>query len=288
MKIGLVGGGVMGMAIAKRLIETGTSLIAFNRTKSKLIELEAAGAVVVDSLQIMMTLVEFILICVSDAAAIRDIAATIERSNDNLHNEIKVINLSTVGAKHSQDLEQVFRDKGVKYIDMPVSGGPEGALNGTLAAYIGNISVENEAFSELIGSISNKTVFFGNNQLAQSMKVLNNLCEAINLWGAAEATSIALRAGIEMPTIVEGLSLGRGNSVYLQVLLDRISNPSNFTAVSLAIRIKDLELALELANEIGGDIPLTNVVHNLFSQTSVAFGVGADQTECHRYLLQKQ
>jgi len=283
MKIGLVGAGPLCVAIGKRLVERGIEVVCWNRTPARLKPLFEAGAAIARDLDELIQDTVMTMACVSDAAAIRAIFLS-GQIDWGRRPDARIINLGTVGDADSAQLEEAFAALSITYTDMPVSGGVEAALAGTLAAYVGRRPSCSVEFDMLVSILASDTVRFDNNQMAQAMKVLNNLCEAVNLWGAAEAVVVGARFGFSVPVMAEGLVAGRGDSDYLRVLFRRLLIPSNDVAVSLATRLKDLDLALDMARRMHVDVHVAELTRRLFARTGEQFGVAADQVECYRYV----
>jgi 3-hydroxyisobutyrate dehydrogenase len=279
--IGLIGCGSLGAALGERLLYAGKKVVAWNRSATRLQPLLHLGAVRAASVAEVVSACKATIICLTDAAAILDAFESYELRAVYRDRKL-VINTSTVGPRHSAELERFFARRDLRYVDVPVSGGPEGARAGTLALLVGSVSGENQPAMEALNALSPRQVMVGNNALAQTLKILNNLCESVNLWGAAEAIAVAQRYGIALDTIEKALTTGRGDSVYLRVLLDRLQRPREDVSVPLEIRRKDLSLALDLAVHVDVNLPLTKRTAELFSDVAATFGDSVDQTECVR------
>lgn len=274
--IGLVGAGSLGVAIGRRLLGRGLPLVAWNRSPARLQQLATAGAVLAEAVGGLLRDSDVVIVCLSDADAIRAVLL-----DDALHwsglGRRLVLNTSTVGAEASQSLEAAFAAIGVEYADLPVSGGPEGAASGTLAAYVAPAKLHADTVERIVAALAGTVIRCRDNRTAQQLKVLNNLCEAINLWGAAEAIALGRRLGLSVDELSAGLTGGRGDSRYLRVLLDHMRTQPVDVAVSLAIRIKDLELAEQLAGKLP---PLSALTKALFNDTSEVLGSSVDQCAC--------
>lgn len=281
--ISLIGGGPLALAIGTRLCRSGMNLGCWNRTPAKLASLQRLGGNVAVTKAELFPHSRLLLICVSDASAVREIFLT-PSIPEPAAPALRIVNLSTIGDQASGALERELSAAGFAYTDMPVSGGVEGALAGKLAAYVGRAPLGDPLFSQVLNHLVSAPVYLADNQMAQAMKVLNNLCEAINLWGAAEAVAIGQRFGFSIPELQRGLTCGRGDSAYLKLLLGRLAKPDEQVAVSLSTRQKDLHLALDLAARLEADAPVLATVSHLFGQVSHACGANRDQISCHRWL----
>jgi 3-hydroxyisobutyrate dehydrogenase-like beta-hydroxyacid dehydrogenase len=281
--IGLVGAGPLARAIGARLAATGMCVKCWNRTSSRLAPLADAGASVAATLAELAAHARTLLVCVSDADAVRAIFLSPSQAPCPAAG-CTIVNLGTIGDAESLALEQAFERAGAAYTDMPVSGGVEGALAGRLTAYIGAAPASDPAFDAMLVRLVHSRVCLNNNRKAQAMKVLNNLCEAVNLWGAAEAVTLGERYGFTLAELDSGLRSGRGNSDYLGVLLGRLAASGDAVAVSLATRFKDIALARDLAARLAAAAPLLDTVGGLYGATIAAYGAERDQVACHALL----
>lgn len=287
MRIGLVGIGTLGTAIGLRLCECGIELAVWNRSSYKTHDLSRQGATIAGSVLELLQGCRLVIVCLSDVQAFESaFAGSLE---SKVGGQTILINTSTIGTLASCKLERMVRDAGLEYWDMPVSGGPQGARAGTLTAYIAERAVQNPQIGPLLHCLATRIVACRDNEAAQTMKVLNNLCEAVNLWGAAEAVALGRRVGFSDHELREGLPAGRGDSRYLRVLLDSLDANSEQVDVALSIRCKDLVLAAELGKEhdlVG--FPLSEIVTSLFLRTAASFGSGADQCRCLDFVEVRQ
>jgi 3-hydroxyisobutyrate dehydrogenase-like beta-hydroxyacid dehydrogenase len=274
--IGLVGAGSLGSAIGKRLLASNCSLLVWNRSSYRLTPLANAGARVASSVPELVQEVSVIVVCLSDVDSIRSVLLDGCVNWTGVKDRL-VLNTSTVGAKASEALENDFAVLGVHYLEMPVSGGPEGAASGTLAAYLGRVPAHHNVVERLVAVLAKNVIRCADNRDAQQLKVLNNLCEAINLWGAAETFALGRRLGLSTDDLSAGLTGGRGDSRYLRVLLDHVRTQPTEVAVSFAIRTKDLQLAEDLAGVLP---PLSNLTKALFDETGAVLGGSMDQCKC--------
>ena len=256
--------------------------MAWNRTAYRIDPLVLRGATRAQSAVEVLTECPVTVVCLTEAQAIRDALSPCWGRMFS-GGRRTVLNTSTVGPKFSVELERFFAEREISYVDLPVSGGPEGARAGTLALFVGALPENDERLRRILDALSPKQIAIGDNRVAQALKVVNNLCEAVNLWGAAEALALVRRLSIDLSIARQALTTARGDSVYLRVLLDRLTNPRGEVSVPLEVRIKDLKLALDLALHPEVDLPLTQRTAELFAEVAKTSGISADQTECYRY-----
>ena len=284
--VSLVGVGVLGRAIAMRLLHCHQAVRVFNRTIAKAQALTAMGAEVVESLDALFLHDRpLIIVCLTDADAIRDVFDVPAIKAQMARSRPVILNTSTIGPQESQWMERFFLSHGASYVECPVSGGPEGALNGRLAAWVGPLPLDDLARTQkVIGHLSDHFVMMESNPTAQAMKVINNYCEAVHLLVAAEVILLAEKSGISGDVLSKALPLGRGRSIYMDVMLDRYLHPRTHVAVPIDIRLKDLELAEQLFEQQKMRSGFFNYSHHVYSSTQEASSQPQDQTACFSQL----
>ncbi|WP_350327149.1 NAD(P)-dependent oxidoreductase [Pectobacterium aroidearum] len=284
--VSLVGVGVLGKAISLRLLQRQFSLSVFNRTHSKASEVAAEGAQSIPELHQLFTQEkQVVLICLKDAEAIRDVFQSKEVIQKLTRYRPLFLNISTIGPEESRWMASFFHQHGAHYVECPVSGGPEGARQGKLAAWVGAcVDDFSRTVNDIVTSLSDRYVLMANNHSAQTMKVINNYCEAVHLLVAAEALLVAEGHGIAPDVLANALTLGRGRSTYMEVMLDRYLNPRETVSVPLSIRLKDLDLAHTLFQRAEIQSEFFDTARQCYQNTADLSAVPQDQTACFAYL----
>ncbi|VVO18400.1 NAD(P)-dependent oxidoreductase [Pseudomonas fluorescens] len=286
INVSVIGAGVLGEALIERLLNCGFSVSAYNRTKHKLEKLILKGVRPIESLDKAFVCEQKIwILCLRDEKSIREVFSCEKIIEALKLNKFLIINTSTIGPKGSAKLEGFFKEFNVEYIELPVSGGIEGALSGQLVGYIGNYpKYLRREFDFVLRALLKGHCLMQSNQAAQAMKVVNNYCESINLVVAAEALLLAETYGISKEVIGGSLGLGRGRSVYLELLLERYMSMKCCISVPLEIRIKDLELAGELFHELSIKSRFYDDALELYKKTLCSSSLALDQMDCFAFL----
>jgi len=280
-KIGWIGVGTLGGAIVNRLLDLNIRPVVFNRTQDKLQRVKARGATVATSPREVAEASSTVFICLSAESAARTVL--FDKTTGIVAAESRtfsVVDLSTIGPKLAIEFHDTLSTMGIQYIECPVSGGPEGGAAGRLTAVVsGDNEIVNQ-HREIISKFASSIHFVGEPGKAQALKLVNNLAESINLWGAAEAISLGLRSGISLTDMRKVLQTMRGYSPYMGLLFERLENPVERTSVSLGVRVKDLRLARSMALTYQHEVPLGTIVEQLFQEVMDQEGEFADQTKC--------
>lgn len=287
--VSVIGAGVLGSALVRRLLRCGFDVQVYNRTKQKLKELIDEGARSIDDLDTAFSCKHNLwLLCLRDENSIRDVFFKDKIIGSQKSHRSLVVNTSTIGPSACARLEQFFTALNVEYIELPVSGGAEGALSGELVGYLGKFpEYLNPDFGHVVGALLKSYCLMQSNQAAQAMKVINNYCEAINLSAAAEALLLAETYGIPKKVIAGSLGLGRGRSAYQELLLKRYLSTNPPITVPLEIRIKDLELCGELFKSMKVQSFYFDSALDLYRRTLHSSVSAQDQMDCYKYLCNR-
>ena len=155
-KIGIIGTGMLGKAVALHLLESGYQLTVYNRTKSKTEELRIKGAHVVNSPKEVAKLSELVLTIVKDADALNDISFKKDGIVDGKHENLIVADMSTINPNASREIAKKFKIYGIRMLDTPVMGGPNVAINGKLVLMAAGDKNAFESNKKIFETISNK------------------------------------------------------------------------------------------------------------------------------------
>lgn len=278
-KIGWIGTGSLGSAIVTRLLNKGYELYVYNRTKEKTKPLEEIGAHVISSPKELAGHCSIIFLCLGNKQAIKSVLFDGEQAVFSGENKsLTIIDTSTIGSEYAIQLNKSIELYNSHYIECPVSGGPENALNGKLTAALSGSENSVLDIMDIVESFCGIVHVFHEPGKAQLLKVLNNLAESINLIGAAEVVSLGSKSGLQIEEMYRVFQTMRGKSEYMNVLFERLLNPNQEVAVSLEIRTKDLSLSKELTDTYYS--PVSSLIQSLFDDVVELLGDDMDQTEC--------
>ena len=278
MKLGWIGVGNLGAAIVSRLLEAGWEMHIYNRTKGKAQALIDAGCHWCESPQEMSKVCDSVFICVSGKAAMESVLWDTETGLCHSQMVTKtIVDTSTISPDDAKYYtRKIFENHDVHYLTCPVSGGAQGALNGTLAAILAGQSSAVEAHLKIIRCFADKITRVEHNAKAQQLKILNNLAESINLCGALEVLQAGKALGCDLHEMEQAFTTCRGRSAYMQVAIDFIKSGSQTSQVGLDVRLKDLNFAKTL---IGEGFHVSERVMALFDELLAQVGVSGDQCD---------
>ncbi|KJY48217.1 3-hydroxyisobutyrate dehydrogenase [Bombilactobacillus mellis] len=266
MKLGFIGTGVMGNAIASNLQKAGYELWVYNRTKAKTDNLVAAGATwcatpqeVTEKTDIIFTMLGF----PQDVEQVYYDSQGIFQAD--VQNKI-LVDMTTSKPQLAQRIFQTGQKKGAQVLDAPVSGGDIGAKNGTLTIMVGGQQATFDKLQPLFQAVSSKAQLFGPAGAGQNTKMANQIMIAGTMTGMSEMLVYAKAAGLDLNKVLETVGAGSAANWSLTNYGPRILkgdyNPGFFSKHFL----KDLRIALDTAAEMKIDLPATKQAKELYEK----------------------
>jgi len=256
MDVAFIGLGTMGEAMARNILKAGHRLTVHNRTRAKEESLAAEGAGRAASPQEAAAQAEVIIICVSDTP---DVEAVI-LGEDGVIQGAKagsvVVDMSTISPAATRKMSAALAEKGVGMLDAPVSGGTEGAKNGTLTVMIGGKESDLKKAMPVLETMGKSITHIGSSGAGQMCKAINQTIISGIYMGVAEGVVLGLKAGLDMEKVVQALGGGLAGS---WILANRSGNMIRNTyplGFRISLHRKDLRIALGAAGELGVTLPL--------------------------------
>lgn len=284
--LGFVGLGNMGAPMASRLIDAGYELVIYDRSEAALQALVAKGARAVTSPAAVASEAEIVLISLPTP----DVVKLVCTGADGLSSGTKIrriVDLSTTGPQAEAEVATKLQGTDIKLIDCPVSGGVAGAKKGSLALMA---SGDRGAFDLLVPVLENlgKVFYVGAEPgMAQTMKLINNICSAAALAITSEAMVLGAKAGLEAETMIDVLNAGSGRNSASVDKIPRFVLPRTFDfGFAVGLSAKDIRLCVEEGERLGVPMMVASAVRQLFSITKSEFGHDADMTAVIRTVEQ--
>ncbi len=264
LKVGFIGLGSMGAAMARNAAKVGLLDAVWNRTadKAELLAREL-GVVRAATPADLAGRVEVILLCVS---ADRDVLEVIENLLPALHPGQIVVDFSTVSRDTAVAAAQLIRATGADFLDAPVTGGMEGARNATLAIMVGGEAATLERVRPVLAALSNRIVHMGEVGMGQSAKAVNQvMCAGIN-EAVTEALAFGARLGLDMDKVIEVVSGGAAGNWFLEKRGPTMTRGTFKPGFKLALHEKDLTICEAMAEAAGMTLPMTAMTAEHYRQ----------------------
>mgnify|MGYP006291241801 CR=1 FL=1 len=273
-RVGLVGLGQMGQAMARRLLLQGHDLLVFNRTPGPAQNLATLGAKVAPDLRHLASHVDQIFTVVSDTSDVEEVVLGPQGLLMGANEGTLFIECSTIDPHASQLISERVRKAGSQMIDAPIGGRPEQALQGQLIFMVGAYTADLEQARPTLNDLSQKIIHCGDPGMGISMKVINNLLsQSIQLMDL-EALALGIKAGLQPKVMLEVLTSTAADNAPLR---GRIPNsvltgqyPPGFSA---RLAHKDQGLAHVMAARLGVPLFSLSQARQIYS---IAMSMGLD------------
>jgi 3-hydroxyisobutyrate dehydrogenase len=255
-RVGFAGLGAMGLPMAKNLHKAGLLAAVWNRSAEKAQALSAElGCAAPATLDTFARSVDAVVICVS---ADGDVRAVLEAMAPALPKGTLVIDCSTVSADTARWAEKLLAARDVQFLDAPVSGGVEGAKNGTLAIMCGGEPAAFEASRPILGAMGKTIEHFGPAGSGQATKATNQIMCAGIIRACAEAMAFAGAHRLPLDRVVATLGAGAGSSWYFVHRAPNMVRGSYPAGFRIRLHAKDLGICRDMAARFGVSLPVVD------------------------------
>lgn len=252
-KIGWMGLGNMGTPMATNLLKAGYNMTVFNRTKAKTKRMTDAGAAVVDTPVNLFETCNVVFSMVSNDDAVKQLYLGENGLLSSTYTQDKIaIDMSTISPTTSRLIANSCKEKGIQFLDAPVSGSVKPAQDGTLIIMVGGASAVYEKAIPLFDILGKLSIHLGDNGMGSSAKLAINFFLGLNIQGIAETVLFAKNKGISAENMLAIINEGACGSGISHMKTSNILN-NNYTA---AFALKHLAKDLRLAKEAGLHTPL--------------------------------
>jgi 2-hydroxy-3-oxopropionate reductase len=264
-KVGYIGLGIMGGAIARNLLKAGHELVVHNRSQKAVDELVALGATRADSPKAVAQQVEFVFTNLPDTPDVEAVVLGREGIIEGAHDGLIYIDNSTIKPEAARSLAEKLLAAGVQALDAPVSGGDVGAKNGTLTIMVGGPQDAFEKAVPLFQAMGKAWVLVGESGAGQIAKVCNQIIVGAQMVGMAEALITAQKAGVDPSRMVEAIKGGAAQMWTLDVKPPRLFAGNRGPGFKAYMQHKDLGICLDTGRAYGIPLPMTAVVMQLYT-----------------------
>jgi 3-hydroxyisobutyrate dehydrogenase len=281
--VGIVGTGLMGSAIAKRLLSKGYTLTVYNRTRSKAEVLMEYGATIADTPRNVGESSDLVITVLKDAEALEHVVFC----EDGLvysGNRFTLADVSTINPFSSRAIASRLSEHGIVMLDTPVMGGPQLAEEGMLLVMVGGSKEHYERFKDVFYTIGSKVMYIGMNGSAHALKLALNLQIAMIAEALSEGMLLSKAYGIDPMVFLEAL-----NSTYFKTGLSERKGPKMVRheverSFALSMMLKDIATINDTAKRLNISLPMISLLEQLYRQASKMDLAEKDYTSIYEYL----
>ena len=274
-QIGFIGLGIMGRGMTNNLLRAGHKVMVWNRTPARMNEFAAAGAQTASSPAELAAQCDVILICVSDTPDVEEVLFGENGVSAGVKSGALVVDHSTISPQKTVEMAKRLNTQGVAYLDAPVSGGSEGAKNGTLSIMVGGEAVDFERAMPILQAYGKTITHVGAQGAGQMAKLVNQILVVVNQLAASEALLFAQAGGLDLAKTIDAVKGGAAGSWMLANRGPQMIARDFRPGFTIDLQQKDLRLVLEAADEMGIPLIATSMVFQMY-RTLQAQGLGGD------------
>ncbi len=274
-RVAIIGCGAMGGAIGARLLETGCALSAFDRNPPKVAALVALGAVAARNPAEAAASADTVILSLNSAAAVRAVVFGEGGAAETAPAGARVIDMSSIDPVSTRALAADAAARGLRWLDCPLSGGAPKALIGALTVMAGGDAGDFEASRAVMDRLCANYTLMGPSGAGQTTKLINQVLCGLGFVAVAEATRLALDAGVDAAKIPQALKGGRADSALLQEYMPRFAAKDYRRTGRIDNMVKDLNAVQDLARLTDTAMPLTAVCAEIHRMLTAA-GLGGE------------
>ena len=274
MKIGFVGLGIMGSAMAANLAKAGFKVTVWNRSADRCTQLAGLGCAVADSPREAAKCSDVVIAMMADPAAVQSVRDGADGILAGLKQGAGYMDMSTVDAETSLESARLTHQKGGLFLEAPVAGSRKPAEDATLTIMAAGDRALYDTALPALEAMGKKILYLGDAGNAAHMKLANNLVMSGMLTALCEGMALASGCGLDTAQFLDVLDSGAVSNPMFRLKGPQIAANGEFpTAFPLKHMQKDLRLALRLAEEIGQPLFTTATVNELYKK-ALAEGLG--------------
>jgi 2-hydroxy-3-oxopropionate reductase len=262
MKIGFIGTGLMGFPMAKNLLDKSLDLNVFSRAIEKAKPLEKFGAKISNFLSEAANDADIVITMLTDDDAVEKVLSD-QGFQENLKKGSTVVDMSSIKPKIAIKYGKLLKDKGVNFLDAPVSGGTIGAEQATLAIMVGGDQKVFDQIKDVLKVMGNPTLVgpIGSGQVS---KLANQIIVGVTIGAVAEAITLCEKAGVDGNKFIKALSGGFADSKILQNHGKRMIDKDFSPKGKVSTHLKDMNNILECAGDFNTKLPISNLIQEMF------------------------
>src|SRR5947209_3863780 len=283
-KLGYLGLGMMGLPMGRRLVKAGYDVTVWNRSPGKSAGLVEAGANLAANPGDVAHSASILFMCLTDAEAVEQVVfgpdgiATVPGGGK------LIVDFSSIHPAAARSTAARLRMRnGMGWIDAPVSGGTMGAEEGSLAVMAGGDAADIERVRPYVLAMARRLTHMGPTGAGQTAKLCNQVIVGCAMAVLAEATRLAVNAGIDAGRLPEALAGGFADSIPLQLFVPRMAQGIHSPPLGhIATMLKDLDTVGDVAQGTSTPVPMASLAAQLFRLAKAARGADADALEIYK------
>ncbi|WP_333868064.1 NAD(P)-dependent oxidoreductase [Cypionkella sp.] len=282
-KIALIGAGAMGGAIGARLVQMGQDLTVYDLDAEKVAALVSLGATAASSAAMAAAQADFVVISLNAAQIVERAVFGPQGVAEGAKAGSLLIDMSSIDPDATKALAAKAAALGLRWVDSPLSGGAPKVALGQLTLMVGGAAQDVAEAQQILQHLASNYTHMGPVGAGQTTKLINQVLCGLNFMAVAEATQLALAAGVDAAKIPQALRGGRADSAILQEYMPRFATKDYRRTGRIDNMVKDLNAAQDLARRSNTSMPLTAVCAEIHRMLTAAGLGGEDQAALMEY-----
>ncbi len=274
--IGIVGLGLLGHAVASRLIKAGHGVVGFDLLPARVEALTALGGTAAPSATAVAQSAEAVCTLLPSLATVEEATLGAGGIVAGARPGLTVIQMSTISPRLTMRLAEEVVARGLSFLDCPVSGASAMVARGDGIIFVGGERALYDRWRPVLESVLPRAVLVGRVGQAMALKLVANLLVALHSAAAAEALTLARKAGLDLDVTLDVLNASAAASRMLELRGPLIARGEFPAQMKLDLFMKDLHLMQEAAAAVGAPLPLTDVAERLYAAAQAAGHGGED------------
>ena len=262
-RIGFIGLGVMGRPMARNLLKAGNKVVVYDIFPAGVKELVAAGATACSSAKGLAERSDIIITMLPDGPDVEKAVLGPNGVLEGARPGSTLVDMSSINPIVSQKVGKACAEKGVQFLDAPVSGGEPKAIDGTLAIMVGGDQAVFDKLSPILHLMGSSVTLTGPVGAGNMTKLANQIIVACYIAAMGEALVLATRAGLDPEVVVNAIKGGLAGSTVLNAKAPMVIARNFKPGFRIRLHQKDLRNALQAAEEYKVPLPLTSIVQGM-------------------------
>lgn len=263
MKVGFVGLGIMGKPMAKNILKNGYDVTVFDFNQASIDEVVAAGGKAGVSGKDVAEQSEVVITMLPNSPNVKAALFSPDGIADGLSTGKTVIDMSSIAPKASQEFASVLAEKGVEFLDAPVSGGEPKAIDASVAVMVGGKQEVFDKYQDLLNTMASSVTLVGEVGAGNITKLANQMIVAVNIAAISEAYSLAKKAGVSPEAVYQAIRTGLAGSTVMDQKSNKIFSGDFTPGFRIELHIKDLQNALDTSHDINVATPFTSLAMDI-------------------------
>jgi 2-hydroxy-3-oxopropionate reductase len=265
IRVGYIGLGLMGKAIARNILKAGFPLVVHNRSQAPVVELVNEGAIPAASCAEVASMVDVVFTNLPDTPDVELVALGDKGIIAGAHESLIYVDNSSIKPATSRHIATVLLEKGIRCLDAPVSGGDIGAQQGTLTIMVGGPADALDSVRPIFAAMGKSVTHVGDSGAGQIAKAANQIMVAAQMVAMGELLIFSKKAGADPQKVVEAIKGGAAQCWTLDIKPPRLFSGNRNPGFKAHMQAKDLNIILETAHQYGIPLPSVAVDAQLYN-----------------------